>query len=324
MGYGREAKRLGDPIEKEQPMYKKILVPLDGSAIAEVVLPYARAFATALNIPVHLLQVTDSETLISPVAAQQDRSHNILTAEREHNGDYLKEISASFPNPAAVSCSVKIGKPAEVIIEVAAPHLDTLIAMATHGRSGIRRWLLGSVAEKVLHGADNDVLLIRAIEPIEGKRAAAHLERLVVPLDGSKLAEQAVACAVDLAKRMNLELILLRVYLMPGVAYPTGRYAPDWKLLDQETRERASEYLQGKIRQLQNEGFDRVSSIVLEGSAAEKIIEVARESPGSLIAMSTHGASGVGRWVLGSITERVIRHSDNAVLVIRAKSAAPA
>jgi nucleotide-binding universal stress UspA family protein len=306
-------------------MYKKILVPLDGSSIAEVVLPYARAFATALRIPVHLLQVMDPETRIPSVAAQQDRSHNILTGEREHNVDYLKEISASFPDPAAVSCSVRIGKPAEVITEVAALHLDTLIAMATHGRSGVRRWLLGSVAEKVLHGADNDVLLIRAIEPIERKGAAAHLERLVVPLDGSKLAEQAVVpCAVKLAKKMNLELILLRVYLMPGVAYPTGSYAPDWKLLDRETRERASEYLQEKIRQLLNEGFDRVSSMVLEGSAAEKIIEVARENPGSLIAMSTHGASGVGRWVLGSITERVIRHSDSAVLVIRAKSAVSA
>lgn len=305
-------------------MYKKILVPLDGSGVAEVVLPYTRAFATALNIPVHLLQVVDSETLIPSVAAQQGRSHNILTAEREPNSDYLKKIAASFFDPAAVSCSMRIGKPAEVIIEVAATHLDTLIAMATHGRSGIRRWLLGSIAEKTLHAAANDVLLIRGIEPSERKEATANLKKLVVPLDGSEAAEQALPCAFELAKKMDLELILVRVYLMPGVAYPTGRYAPDWRLLDQETRERASEYLQGKIRQLQNEGFDRVSPIVLEGSAAERIIEVARENPGSLIAMSTHGASGVGRWVLGSITERVIRHSDNAVLVIRAKSAASA
>ncbi|HTN73485.1 MAG TPA: universal stress protein [Methylomirabilota bacterium] len=303
-------------------MYKKILVPLDGSSIAEAVLPYARAFARALRIPVHLLQVLDSETLIPSVEAQQDRSHNVLTAGREHNGDYLKEIAASFFDPAAVSCSVRIGKPAEVIIEVAATNLDTLIAMATHGRSGITRWLLGSVAEKVLHGAENDVLLIRGIEPSERKEAAAHLKQLVVPLDGSETAEQALPCASELTKKMNLELILLRVYLMPGVAYPTGSYAPDWKLLDQETRERASEYLQGKINQLRNEGLERVCFRVLEGSAAEKIIEVARENPGSLIAMSTHGASGVGRWVLGSITERVIRHSDSAVLVIRAKSAA--
>lgn len=299
-------------------MYTNILVSLDGSTIAEGVLPYAGALATALGIPVHLLQVMDPETLIPSVAAQQGRSHNILTAVREHNGDYLRETAASFPNPAAVSSSVRVGKPAEVIIEVAAKQRDTLIAMATHGRSGIRRWLLGSVAEKVLHGADNDVLLIRAIGQIERKRAA-QLKRLVVPLDGSELAEKALPCGVELAKKMNLELILLRVYLMPGVAYPTGSYAPDWKLLDQEMRQRATEYLEAKSKQLRNEGLERVSLRVLEGSAAERIIEIARENPESLIAMSTHGASGIGRWVLGSVTERVIRYANTAVLVIRAK-----
>lgn len=124
---------------EDQTMYKKILVPSDGSSIAESVLPYARAFATALSIPVHLLQVIDPETLVPSVAAQQGRSYDILTAEREHNDDYLKEIAASFFDPAAVSCSVRRGKPAEVIIEVAATHLDTLIAMATHGCAGVRR-----------------------------------------------------------------------------------------------------------------------------------------------------------------------------------------
>ena len=300
-------------------MYKKILVPLDGSKISESVLPYARAFAAAANIPVQLLQVTELETPIPSVPSQQDRVHNILTTERERDGDYLKEIAASFPNPAAVSCSVRIGKPAEVIIEVAAIHADTLIAMATHGRSGVRRWLLGSVAEKVLHGADNDTLLIRATAESERKKATLQLKRLVIPLDGSQLAENLVPRAVELAKKMNLEVILLRAYLMPGVAYPTGRYAPDWKLLDKETRERASEYLRGQIRQVQNQGLDRVSFRVVEGSAAEKIIEVARENPESLIVMSTHGATGVGRWVLGSVTERVIRHADSAVLIVRAK-----
>jgi nucleotide-binding universal stress UspA family protein len=299
-------------------MYANILVPLDGSPIAESVLPHARAFAAALGIPVHLLQVIDPDTLIPSVPDEKSPSHNILTGEREHNGDYLKEIAASFADPAALSSSVRMGKPAEVIIEAAGTHPDALIAMATHGRSGIRRWLLGSVAEKVLHGADNDVLLIRAMAQIDTKKTA-QLERIVVPLDGSELAEKALPCAVGLAKKMNLELILLRVYLMPGVAYPTGSYAPDWKSLDRETRERARDYLEEKIRDFRKEGLERGSFRVLEGSAAEKIIEVAEKSSESLIAMSTHGASGVGRWVLGSVTERVVRHSDTAVLVVRAK-----
>jgi nucleotide-binding universal stress UspA family protein len=302
-------------------MYNKLLVPLDGSMAAEVVLPYARAFAAAANISVDLLEVMDSEALIYSVAGQQDRAHNILTTEKQHNGDYLNEVAASFPNPAAVSCSLRTGKPAEVIIKVTAIHPDTLIAMATHGRSGVGRWLLGSVAEKVLHGADNDILLIRATDEIERKEAAPQLKRLVIPLDGSELAVKVLPCAVELAKIMNLEVTLLRVYLMPGVAYPTGRYAPDWELLDKETRERASEYLRGLVIQLRNEGLDRVSFRVIEGSAADKIIEVARENFESLIVMSTHGASGLGRWVLGSITERVIRHADSPVLVVRAKRA---
>lgn len=299
-------------------MYTRMLVPLDGSTISEGVLPYARTFANALALPVHLLQVMDPDMLIPSVAARQGLSDNILTINREHNGDYLKEIAASFSNPAAVSSSVIVGKPAEAIMEVAATDRDTLIAIATHGRSGVRRWLLGSVAEKVLHGADNDVLLIRATAQID-RKTTAQLKRLVVPLDGSELAEEALRCGVELAKKMNLEIILLRVYVAPGAAYSTGSYAPEWKSLDQVVRQKANEYLEDKTKQLRNQGLEQLSFRMAEGSAAEQIIEAARERPDSLIAMSTHGASGVGRWVLGSVTERVIRHSDTAVVVVRAK-----
>lgn len=299
-------------------MYTRMLVPLDGSTISEGVLPYARTFANALALPVHLLQVMDPDMLIPSVAARQGLSDNILTINREHNGDYLKEIAASFSNPAAVSSSVIVGKPAEAIMEVAATDRDTLIAIATHGRSGVRRWLLGSVAEKVLHGADNDVLLIRATAQID-RKTTAQLKRLVVPLDGSELAEEALRCGVELAKKMNLEIILLRVYVAPGAAYSTGSYAPEWKSLDQVVRQKANEYLEDKTKQLRNQGLEQLSFRMAEGSTAEQIIEAARERPDSLIAMSTHGASGVGRWVLGSVTERVIRHSDTAVVVVRAK-----
>ena len=297
-------------------MYNKILVALDGSQLAESILPYARSLANALNISVELLQVIDPDTLIPSVAAQRGYSHALLTAEREHNGEYLKDIAASFSNPAAVSCSVRIGKPAEVIIEVAAARADTLIAMATHGRSGVKRWLLGSVAEKVLHRANNDLLLVRAAEQVDSRKGALP-KRILVPLDGSKLAEMALSCAVALAKEMSLELVLLRVYLMPGIAYPPGSYAPDWELLDKETRQGASEYLQERMRQLKDDGLERVSLVVLEGSAAEKIVDLAREPPGTLIVMSTHGMSGMGRWVLGSIAERVARHSGEPVLIVR-------
>jgi nucleotide-binding universal stress UspA family protein len=264
------------------------------------------------------LQVIDPDNLVPSTVIQQGRTHNILVVEREHDGDYLKKIAGSFAHPAAVSYSLRIGKPADVIIELATPHADTLIAMATHGRSGAGRWLLGSVARKVLYGAENDILLIRAIQQMERKEATAPLKRVVVPLDGSELAEKAVPRAIELAQKMNLEIVLLRAYLMPGVAYPTGSYAPDWKAFDQEKKDIAGEYLEGKIRQLRSEGLERLSFGVREGSAAEAIIDLAREDPQTLIAMSSHGAGGAGRWVFGSITERVICHAETAVLVVRA------
>jgi nucleotide-binding universal stress UspA family protein len=301
-------------------MYKKILVPLDGSTIAEGVLPYARAFATALSLPVYLLQVIDPDNLVPSTAVQQGRTHNILVVEREHDGDYLRKIAGSFADPAAVAYSVRIGKSAEVIIELATTDPDTLIAMATHGHSAVGRWLLGSVARKVLYGAENDILLIRALEQTEGKEATVPLKRVVVPLDGSELAEKALPCAVELAQKMNLEVLLLRAYLMPGVAYPSGSYAPDWKAFDQGKKEIASEYLEGKVRQVRSEGLERVSLVVREGSAAETIIDVARENPQSLIVMSSHGAGAAVRWVFGSITERVICHAETAVLVVRARA----
>ncbi len=121
-----------------------------------------------------------------------------------------------------------------------------------------------------------------------------------------------------LAKRMGLEIVLLRVYLMPEIAYPTGRYVPDWKRLNEEMREETSRYLQEKIKQLQKHGLERVSSLVLEGDAAGHIMYLARHTPEGLVLMCTHGRTGVGRWVLGSVTERVVRHSGGPVLVIPA------
>lgn len=300
-----------------QATYTRIVVPLDGSTIAEGVLPYAHTLAMSVSVPVHLFQVIDPDTLKSSVPSQQ--VHHVSTDNKEDDISYLKRIAASFSSPTAVSCSIRVGKPAEAIIELAARESGTLIAMATHGLSGIQRWLLGSVAEKVLQGASNDVLLIRAVDHRINSNISRGFKRLVIPLDGSELAEEALLRGVELAKKMNLEVILLRIYLMPGVAYPTGSYAPDWKLLDQEMRQKAGEYLEGKAGQLRNKGLQQVSFRVLEGNTAEKIIEVTQENSESLLVMCTHGASGIGRWLLGSVTERVVRHSNTGVLVVRAK-----
>ncbi len=300
-------------------MYNRILVALDGSQLSESILPYARFFAKTLKIPVELLHVIDPETLMPSVVAQHGRYHDILTAEREYGSDYLKKVATSFSGSPAVDCCVEIGKPAEVIVDRAAAHAGALIAIATHGRSGVKRWVLGSVADKVLHAAANHLLLVRTTEEARNTEEAL-LKSVLVPLDGSGLAESVIPHVAELAKKMDLEIVLLRVYHLPVPVYAAEEYAPDLGELWEQIKKEAQEYLEEKVRQLEKEGLERVFAVSMEGEAAGKIIGLAQEKPQSLVAMCTHGRTGVGRWVLGSVTDRVVRHSGDPVLVIRPSS----
>jgi len=143
-------------------MYTRMLIPLDGSKVAEQVLPYARFLAKALTIPVELLEVVDPEALALLSNPKQGRYVDTILAEgMESSKNYLETIGRSFQG-AKVKSLVEKGKAEDVVIEKAAADKNTLIVMATHGRSGIQRWLLGSVADKVLHGATNHLFLVRA------------------------------------------------------------------------------------------------------------------------------------------------------------------
>ncbi len=294
-------------------MYKKILVALDGSDLSEGILPYARSFAKTLKIGVELLHVIDPT--LRPTTVEHGRYRDMLIAEREKNGDYLKKVAISFSDALTVDCTVEVGNPAEVIVDRAAADTGTLIAIATHGRSGVQRWLLGSVADKVLHAANNHLLLVRTTEETRNIEAVS-LKSVLVPLDGSGLAESVIPHVVELAKEMKFEIVLLRVF-----GFPTGYYAEGYSLderLWDLIRDEAKDYLEEKVKQLKSEGLTGVTSVLLEGFAAERIIDLAQKTPQNLVAMCTHGRSGVGRWVLGTVTDRVVRHSGNPVLVIRA------
>jgi nucleotide-binding universal stress UspA family protein len=188
--------------------------------------------------------------------------------------------------------------------------------MATHGRSGVKRWLLGSITEKILRGSNNHLLVVRANEEAKTENKAT-LDSVMVPLDGSEQAETALPIVMELAKAMNLKVVLLQAY---GANIPYSEdYVAELDELEAESEKEALSYLHSKVRRLKSEGLVDVSPLASQGEAAETIIEWAKGSPNSLIAMCTHGRSGVKRWALGSITEKVVRHSDGPVLVIRAK-----
>jgi nucleotide-binding universal stress UspA family protein len=306
----------------EKAMYTRIIVPLDGSEVAEGVLPYARCLARGLAIPVTLLQVIDPD-IISAFAdpAQKRYFDNIAAGMKMQSGAYLRELIPSFPAPSRVDAAVKVGEPAETIVDFGTKDSGALIAMATHGRSGFRRWVMGSIADKVLRAASNHMLLVRPLDGATSASDEAPLKSLVVPLDGSDLAEAVLPHAVELARALEAEVVLLRAHALPLTMYSGSEdYVPNIEELNAQLRQEAKDYLDEKVEVLKEKGLEKVSAVLLEGYGAAEIVDFAKKTPANLVAMCTHGRSGVRRWVLGSVTERVVQNSGDPVLVIRAHS----
>jgi nucleotide-binding universal stress UspA family protein len=283
---------------------------------AEQVVPYARTFARGLRLPVELLAVVDVGSLLTSVETARFFD-NLVEEELRKSKEYLERIAKRFAG-SRVKRSVEQGSADEATIEKAAADESTLIAMTTHGRSGLNRWLLGSVAEKVLRATTSPLLLVRA--SAEGKaEGEATLESVVVPLDGSELAERALPVVAEIAKKLRLEVFLFRAYRNPYGPFITGAgyYAVNADELMASVRNEARNYLEEKMAKLKKQGIDELSYLLQEGVASDEIVSMGSQLPESLIVMCSHGRSGVKRWALGSVTETVVRHSRSPVLVLR-------
>jgi len=285
-------------------MYARILVPLDGSTQSEQVLHYVKHLAQTFNATVDL---------VSAVEQQSDVPDSLVKDLERERQAYLQGVASSLPAELKAGSIVETGRRAEVVIlEQAEANDATLIVMGTRGFSGLKRLMLGSVAHKVVQAATTPVLLI----PPEAKSpegGPVEFKRMIVPLDGSVLAEHVLPYAVSAAKALDMELILLRAY-NPRFPGSTVRMHEVSKIV----HDSAENYLKEKVRQLQAEGFARVSYKTVRGIPSEQITDFAIETPNSVTAMCTHGRYGVGRWLLGGVTHAVIHCLEEPVLVVRA------
>jgi nucleotide-binding universal stress UspA family protein len=296
-------------------LYQKILIPLDGSNASEQVLPYARALARKLHLPVQLLAVVDDIALAALAPAEEKKNvEDLVGANVRSSAAFLEKMSTTF-HEVSVSCTVEKGTAGDVIIKKAAAESGSLIAIATHDRSGIDRWLLGSVAEKVMRGTMNPLLLVRAEEGAQ-TTGEAILKTVIVPLDGSPLAERALPHAIDLATMMDLELLLVRAFSLSETLSGYDDYV-DWNKLETAVKDEAARYLDRKKGELKQPRLVKISPLAIEGEAAEQITNLAKRTGASLVVICSHGRSGVGRWLLGSVAERVLRHSTGPVLLVR-------
>ncbi len=309
-------------------MFTRILVPLDGSELAEQVLPYVRILGKGLQARVELLRVFEP---VSPSLA--DPAHGlyldrIIASVRTQMQDYVENVAASLRKDGlTVSTIVHEGNPAASIVQEAETIPDTLVAISTHGRSGITRWVMGSTTDKVLHATSHPLLIVRVRDrPVVGP--GVKLNSVLVPLDGSTIAEQALPYAVALATALGLNVILLRVtlsaedYPLPAsdfAGYPLSRIEGLIEMADAEARE----YLETVCEKLREQGVDSVEGRVVHGHPGGTIIDMTRQIQDCLVAMTTHGVSGLDRWIRGSVANRVVRHSVDPVLVIRAMKDTP-
>jgi nucleotide-binding universal stress UspA family protein len=205
------------------------------------------------------------------------------------------------------------GAAAEVIAEHAEQLAAGLIAITTHGRGGLDRWAMGSVADRLAHMSRTPLLLFR---PLAGEAVErAPLSSVMLPLDGSDLAEAALPFATALAKTMGLQVVLTRI-APPVFAMPRGQNPEHVSQAEGWLRQSAHEYLKTIQEQFNTEGLDATVDIEA-GDPAQAIVEKAASRPGTLIVMTTHGRSGLGRWLLGSVADKIVRSGAAPVLLLR-------
>jgi nucleotide-binding universal stress UspA family protein len=234
-------------------------------------------------------------------------------------GEYLEEIASwAFPDSIEVDRLVEGGAPAATILERSRNDRGTLICMATHGRSGITRWMLGSVAYKVLHAAHSPVLLIRPVEETD-PLVSVQIKTLLAPLDGSGLAEQILPHVNALAAKLRLSVNLLRAYTFPPDAYLVGDglYMEPLSRYREAVAQDVEKYLADKAELVRSAGLSRVEALAVSGNAAQEIISFADRTPNCMIAMSTHGKTGLDAWYVGSVAEKIVHRSTKPVLLVR-------
>jgi len=296
-------------------VFAHLLVPLDGSRLAESALPAVETLARHLRARVTLLHAVEAA---APATVHGDR-HLTITAEAEA---YLAGVAAWLAErgvPAQTRVEAAGGDVASAIASRAATAGADLVVLCTHGRSGLRGLLFGRVAQQVLQRGRVPVLLVQPTPAGREQPFACH--RILVPLDGSATAEEALAPAAAIARACAAELLLALV--VPTVETASGERGAAVRLmptaaaavLESEAAE-ALAYLQAVAARAES-GAGRPQVAVERGEPVRALMDLAARRDVDLIVMGTHGRSGVGAVWAGSVAARVVAHSTRPVLLIR-------
>ena len=297
---------------------RSILIPLDGSPFAEHAIPWATALARAARAKLRLTLVHQPPDHPPTDPASRRLYTRIQLALRKAQRDYLRAAATRIKaeGPVRVTSATLHGTPGPTLAQYVDELGVDLVVMTTHGRGGVERAWLGSVADHLVRALEVPVLLVR---PVEGVAASPRVEEILVGLDGSRRAEASLPPAMAVATLLGARLTLLQatapVPLMWDAPTPFAVSFDDE--LSALRREEAQDYLESVAAQVRAGGIEARPIAVLGPSPVEAIKAAALAPSVGLIALATHGRTGLRRMVLGSVTDKLVRSSDVPVLVTR-------
>jgi nucleotide-binding universal stress UspA family protein len=303
---------------------RSILVPLDGSDFAEHALPLAASLARRADATLHLIHAHAGVPVEASMGVMIPNVYDLH--DRQDEQAYLNDVARRLGEKAPVKVATALldGDLVHAIKAYAERERIDLVVMSTHARGAFARFWLGSVADDLAHELPQPILLLR---PGEGKADLGHeatMKSIVVPLDGSEMAERAVWPAADLARLFDGEVTLVRVnrpallpaYVPEGAgAYGLGAALDQAEQLERDEREQARRYLAEVSAMLAVRGVRCRADVILEDRPAEGIIAEAGARHADLIAMETHGRRGLARLFMGSVADQVVRGGEVPVLL---------
>lgn len=299
-------------------MFDHLLVPLDGSPLAECVLPYVLGVAKAFGARTTLLQVLEQPHTVEGTRAVDPLDWHLTKAEAEA---YLNRVARRLQEAGLeVRHDCIEGQAAERIIEFAHRHGVTLIAMSSHGRSGLSGWNVSSVVQKIMLRAHISTLLVRAYHAVDSELSVLRYRRLLVALDCSHRAECVLPLVTRLASFHEAELLLAHVVRRPEMPRRAPLASEDVELADRvvtRNKQEALRYLKHLRSRLGSEVSEIQHRLLVGDNAAATLHDLVEREATELVVMSAHGHSGGTRWPYGSVAVSFIAYGHTPLLIVQ-------
>jgi nucleotide-binding universal stress UspA family protein len=303
-------------------MFERILLPLDGSELAESALPYVCDLAGQLDAEVFLLHVCPQEH--QAYLHMHQIYMNSIADNLKNRIFQLSEGKAQ----AKVQAEVITGEATKTIFDYVKLKSIGMVVLTSYGTSGIRPWAMGNTADKTIRGVGVPTLLVRVKDRNLWKDQKVDISKILLPLDSSDASKISVPFATELAKKLKATITLFSMthtsyaQNIDGAGMGTAMGAGigvNWDAIDAASKKYTDEYLETVAGSIKKEGVEVNYSNYIGLDAAFEILEMEKKMPADLVVMATKGRSSIARWALGSVAEKVLREGTKPILMVKEK-----